>query len=139
MRLQCVHCNYIWEYRGNHNFWATCPQCRYKVRIIQKPMEMLEETGLASEIENEVDDKRVVDVVGAFLKKYEYRKNSLIQILLDIQQSYGWLPREMLSEVSRQLNVSYSQIYQIATFLRANSSSGLTTEPPETQLETKQS
>ncbi len=137
MKLLCVHCNYIWEYRGTNNFWATCPQCRYKVRIIQKPMETIEEI-TQPDIEDEVEDKRVVDVVNAFLKKYEYSKKSLIQILLDIQQSYGWLPREMLSEVSRQLNVPYGQIYQIATFLRANSSSGLTTEPPENQLETKQ-
>jgi len=100
-------------------------------------METIEEI-TQPDIEDEVEDKRVVDVVNAFLKKYEYSKKSLIQILLDIQQSYGWLPREMLSEVSRQLNVPYGQIYQIATFLRANSSSGLTTEPPENQLETKQ-
>jgi NADH:ubiquinone oxidoreductase subunit E len=98
-------------------------------------METIEET-TQTDIEDEVEDKRVVDVVGAFLKKYKYNKKSLIQILLDIQQSYGWLPREMLSEVSRQLNVPYSQIYQIATYLRGNNSSRPTTEPPEPPLET---
>ena len=132
MRLLCAHCNYIWEYRGNHNFWATCPQCRYKVRIIQKPMERLDETTQIPTIEDEVEDKRVGNIVNAFLKKHEFSKNSLIQILLDIQQSYGWLPQEMLSEVSRQLEVPYGQVYQIATFLRANSSSGIAPRLPET-------
>ena len=132
MRLQCAHCKYIWEYRGSHNFWATCPQCRYKVRIIQKPMEMLDETTEMPAIEDEVEDRRVVNIVDALLQKYEYSKNALIQILLDIQQSYGWLPKEMLSEISRQLEVPHNRVYQVATFLKANSSSGFEPSIPET-------
>jgi hypothetical protein len=118
MRLQCAHCKYIWNYRGSHNFWATCPQCRYKVRIIQKPMEILDEITQTPTIEDEVEDRRVINIADAFLKKHKYNKNSLIQILLDIQHSFGWLPKEMLSEVSRQLEVPYSQVYEIATRAR---------------------
>lgn len=114
MRLQCAHCKYIWNYRGSHNFWATCPQCRYKVRIIQKPMEILDEIIQTPTIEDEVEDRRVVNIVDDLLKKYNYSKNSLIQILLDIQHGYGWFPKEMLSEVSRQLEVPHSQVHQIA-------------------------
>ena len=95
-------------------------------------MEILEETTEVSAVEDDIEDKRVVDVVFALLKKYKYSKKYLIQILLDIQQSYGWLPREMLSEVSRQLNIPYGQVYQVATFLRANSSQGFAMVPAET-------
>jgi NADH-quinone oxidoreductase subunit E len=63
--------------------------------------------------------KGVAGIVSKVLKKYEYDKESLIQVLLNIQQNFGWLPQEMLSEVSRQLEIPYSQVYQIATFYKA--------------------
>ncbi len=33
MKLTCKHCDYTWEYGGSQKYYATCPQCRYKVRI----------------------------------------------------------------------------------------------------------
>jgi len=35
MKLKCKHCDYEWEYGGTQEFYATCPQCRYKVRILK--------------------------------------------------------------------------------------------------------
>ncbi len=63
--------------------------------------------------------KGVAGIVGKVLQKYEYDKESLIQVLLNIQQNFGWLPQEMISEVSRQLEIPYSQVYRIATFYKA--------------------
>ena len=117
MRLECVHCSYTWDYKGNHNFWATCPQCRYKVRIIQKPMRKLEENWEPNV--EETNDKRVVDVVWKLLHKYNHDKISITQVLVEIQETYGWLPQEMISEVCKQLELPYGQVYQIVTFLRA--------------------
>jgi len=33
MKLTCNHCDYTWDYGGSQKYYATCPQCRYKVKI----------------------------------------------------------------------------------------------------------
>ncbi len=43
----------------------------------------------------------------------------LIQVLLDLQDSLGWLPREYLAEVSRQLRVPATRVYQVASYYKA--------------------
>jgi NADH-quinone oxidoreductase subunit E len=43
----------------------------------------------------------------------------LIQILLDLQSGLGWLPQEALSEVSRQLRVPVTRVYQVASYYKA--------------------
>jgi NADH-quinone oxidoreductase subunit E len=119
LRLECSHCHYIWDYRGKNKFYATCPQCRYKVKKSQETTEtqlLITQPPLEG---NPVKLKGVAGIVGKVLQKYEYDKESLIQVLLNIQQNFGWLPQEMLSEVSRQLEIPYSQVYQIATFYKA--------------------
>lgn len=46
-------------------------------------------------------------------------RGMLIQILLDLQESLGWLPRDVLAEVGRQLRLPASRVYQVATYYRA--------------------
>jgi len=43
----------------------------------------------------------------------------LIQILLDLQGMFGWLPQEVLTEVSEQLEVPTTQVYRIASYYKA--------------------
>ena len=53
------------------------------------------------------------------LDKYNSDKSALIQILVDIQTQYHWLPKPALIWVSERLGVPWSQIYHIATFYKA--------------------
>lgn len=53
------------------------------------------------------------------LKKHEYKKTSIIQVMTDIQEEYNYLPRENLEYVSRRLKIPLSKIYSIATFYAA--------------------
>lgn len=46
-------------------------------------------------------------------------EGSLIQILLDIQAKYNWLPKHSLLWVSERLNVPMARILQITTFYKA--------------------
>jgi hypothetical protein len=32
-KLKCQKCEYIWNYKGNARFYATCPCCLSKVNI----------------------------------------------------------------------------------------------------------
>ncbi len=33
MELECNSCGYEWDYQGDSDFYATCPNCQYKVKI----------------------------------------------------------------------------------------------------------
>jgi NADH-quinone oxidoreductase subunit E len=57
--------------------------------------------------------------IDRILKKYDYRKSRIIQILNDIQKIYNYLPKDVLEYTSQQLRLSLSNIYSIATFYSA--------------------
>lgn len=53
------------------------------------------------------------------ISKYNNDKSALIQILLEIQKEYRWLPHSSLMLVAEKLGVPISQVYRIATFYKA--------------------
>jgi len=58
-------------------------------------------------------------VIDQMVDKYQGDASALIQILLDIQDEYRWLPREALHSVSEKLRIPLSRIQHIATFYKA--------------------
>jgi F420-non-reducing hydrogenase iron-sulfur subunit len=54
--------------------------------------------------------------IDQILKKYQGKKNSLVQVLLEIQQENRWLPQNVLDRISEKLDVPLSRILQIVTF-----------------------
>ena len=52
----------------------------------------------------------------AILRKYDFQKNSLIQVLLDVQERFRWLPRHILSWIGGRLNIPLRDIYIVANF-----------------------
>lgn len=57
--------------------------------------------------------------VALVLDKYQHDKGMLVSILQDIQEEFNYLPRESLEQVSKTLDVPFSQLYSIATFFKA--------------------
>jgi NADH-quinone oxidoreductase subunit E len=57
-------------------------------------------------------DKDLKEIISA----YNGKKSDLIPILQDIQSNYGYLPEEMMNEVSRFVGVSASGVFGVATF-----------------------
>jgi len=57
--------------------------------------------------------------VDEIIDKHDKNDSQLIQIMLEIQREYNWLPKEALLWLSERLGVSINQIYQIATFYKA--------------------
>ena len=57
--------------------------------------------------------------VASVLDKYQQDKGMLVSILQDIQEEFNYLPRESLEQVSKTLDVPFSQLYSIATFFKA--------------------
>ncbi len=65
----------------------------------------------------EIDLNRVDEII----ERYRGERGALIQLLLDIQAEFNWIPREAIMRISEQLHVPKSQIYRIATFYKAMS------------------
>lgn len=57
--------------------------------------------------------------IDSILEKYPSDPSSLIQVLLEIQSEYHWLPKEALAKVSQKLNVPLNRIQHITTFYKA--------------------
>jgi NADH-quinone oxidoreductase subunit E len=68
---------------------------------------------------NSKKSTKVSKAVKKATGSYQKDKDMLIQILLDLQSMFGWLSREVLTEVSEQLEVPITQIYQIASYYKA--------------------
>jgi len=61
----------------------------------------------------------VSGTISKVIDKYQGDRDMLIQILLDLQSGFGWLPQEALHQVSKQLGVPLTRVYQIATYYKA--------------------
>ena len=57
--------------------------------------------------------------IDKILDKYPSDPSSLIQVLLEIQHEYRWLPKEALVKVSEKLKVPLNRIQHITTFYKA--------------------
>ncbi|MBN2339401.1 MAG: NAD(P)H-dependent oxidoreductase subunit E [Acidobacteria bacterium] len=53
------------------------------------------------------------------MRRYDFHKNALIQVLLDVQEKFRWLPRHVLNWISGRLNIPVRDIYTIAHFYEA--------------------
>ncbi len=60
-----------------------------------------------------------MDRIDQIVDRYRAEPSALIQVLLDIQAMFHWLPTEALERVSRSLGVPMARIRHIATFYKA--------------------
>jgi len=123
VKLSCHHCGHSWDYQGKTKYYATCPNCRYKVRIQPEKPPKPELTRRDLEPRKTLTKEKkligIAAIVNRVIEKHQQNKSMLIQILLQLQNDFGWLPREMLTEVSKQLEIPLNRVYQIATFYKA--------------------
>ncbi len=52
----------------------------------------------------------------AMLAEYKERRGAVIPVLQKAQEIYGWLPKEVLEVVSKEMRVPLSKIYGVVTF-----------------------
>jgi NADH-quinone oxidoreductase subunit E len=67
------------------------------------------------ELEEIINDFGKIDRI---LERHEFGKNNLIQMLIDFQSEYNWLPKHVLFYVREKLNIPLTQIYSIASFYK---------------------
>lgn len=59
-----------------------------------------------------------LDKVDQIVDTYNADEGSLIQILLDVQRQYNWLPPEAMRRVSDRLDMPITQVYRVASFYK---------------------
>jgi NADH:ubiquinone oxidoreductase subunit E/NAD-dependent dihydropyrimidine dehydrogenase PreA subunit len=81
-----------------------CP-VRFRIQIPEKPVEP-----------PVIRDREQIDQIIA---KYAYLPNSIIQVLLDVNEQYNYLPKDILTYLSFQMRIPMARIYRIITFYKA--------------------
>lgn len=59
--------------------------------------------------------------VDEIIERYKGEEGVLIQLLLDIQSEFNWIPREVIARISETMQIPRSQIYRIVSFYKAMS------------------
>lgn len=60
-----------------------------------------------------------VDRLDQIIGKYVNEKGILIQLLLDIQKEFRWIPKEAIDRISEKLKIPSSDIFRVASFYTA--------------------
>ena len=58
----------------------------------------------------------ITEKLQSIIERYTSGKSSLVGVMQDISQEYGYLPEEVLQEAARQIEVPISIFYSLATF-----------------------
>ncbi|MDQ1279884.1 MAG: bidirectional [NiFe] hydrogenase diaphorase subunit [Thermoproteota archaeon] len=61
------------------------------------------------------DDKRLI-MLDAFIRKQQFKKDALIEILHTAQDLFGYLDKDIMLYISKILNLPASHVYGVATF-----------------------
>jgi NADH-quinone oxidoreductase subunit E len=59
------------------------------------------------------------DMIDKIIDKYVGEEGILIQLLLDIQREFNWIPKEAIKRISDKLDIPFSQIFRVASFYAA--------------------
>ena len=57
-----------------------------------------------------------LSLVAPIVKKFDGKEGTLITILQEVQETYGYLPKSVLSEIARLSGVKEAKVYGVATF-----------------------
>ena len=60
-------------------------------------------------------EKRIIQEVNEIMKPYKQEKDNLIQILNEVQEKYGYIPKIAQMEISKYLNIPMAEIYGVIT------------------------
>ena len=61
-------------------------------------------------------DEKLSKEMQELLKNYSQDKSNLIQILNEVQEKYGYIPKQAQIEISNYLNIPMAEIYGVITF-----------------------
>jgi len=60
-----------------------------------------------------------LSILESILKGRNSQPHQLIEVLQDVQESYGYIPEEAMREISKTLGVPLIDVYRVASFYKA--------------------
>lgn len=57
-----------------------------------------------------------ISQIDKIINKYQNRQGILIQLLLDIQREFNWIPKDAILRINQKLKIPISEIYRVASF-----------------------
>ena len=64
----------------------------------------------------ECANKKISEEMQELMKPYKQEKDNLIQILNEVQEKYGYIPKQAQVEISNYLNIPMAEVYGVITF-----------------------
>jgi len=61
-----------------------------------------------------MQDEKLVEIIERHIEE----KGALLNLLLEVQEKYNYLPKDVLTEISSEMNIPLSRLYSIATFFK---------------------
>ena len=61
-------------------------------------------------------DNKIKEEMKELMAPYKVTKDNLIAILNDVQEKYGYIPKQAQMEISEYLNIPMAEIYGVVTF-----------------------
>jgi NADH:ubiquinone oxidoreductase subunit E len=62
-----------------------------------------------------MNEEKLAEILG----KYQADQSTIIAVLQDIQEEFGYLPKDVLKTVSKEMNIPISRVLSLATFFNA--------------------
>ena len=56
------------------------------------------------------------ETIQQIFSGYQGQRNELIPVLQDVQEAFGYVPREAMTKIARFLNIPESSVYGVVTF-----------------------
>ena len=60
--------------------------------------------------------EKMTPEISAFIEEWKSKPGNLIRVLHQVQQTYGYIPRNIAIEISERLSVPLAKIYGVVTF-----------------------
>ena len=60
--------------------------------------------------------EKMTPEISAFIEEWKSKPGNLIMVLHQVQQTYGYIPRNIAIEISEMLDVPLAKIYGVVTF-----------------------
>lgn len=67
-------------------------------------------------MEDNKEEQEKVETINEILQIYTQDKDNLIQILNEVQEKYGYIPKQAQKEVAEYLRIPLAEVYGVITF-----------------------
>ena len=65
---------------------------------------------------NKCEHKKIDEKIIETINEYKHDKSNLIQVLNEVQEYVGYIPRNIMQYISEQMQIPFAEVYGVVTF-----------------------